>query len=251
MENCESRRVFFLYPHSVFQEHLLDILVQGEFEVAIVNDHSRIHALLARFPNSILFINVEHRLQDTSWEKFIANIFENETTRHTRIGVLAYNPDPELTRKYIVDIGIQCGVVTLKLGIKESAAILLKTLAVNDARGRRKYVRAKCPSGKGSLNIRLNLEEIKGQILDISSAGFAAVLDTTIDKETECDDVQLNLWGTRLQISCRCYGSRTIDSGEVVYIFLFEPALYGVNRSKVHQFIKRIIQSETDNLIRK
>lgn len=249
MERIESRRVFFLYPHSVFQEHLLDVMVQAEFEVAVVKDHTRIEPLLLKYPGSILFINIEQQIQDTTWEDFVRKLRENSAISSTRIGILAYNPDPNRAKTFIADLGVECGFITLKLGIKQSAAILLKTLAVNEAHGRRKYVRAECPHGKARINIRILNLTIEGNLRDISCAGFAATLDNQIEKNTLCDDIQLNLWGTRMSTSARVFGARKMDNGQTIYIFLFEPELFGVSRHKLHQFIKRIIQSETDAIV--
>ncbi|MFW5801497.1 MAG: hypothetical protein ACOCVC_05665, partial [Spirochaeta sp.] len=163
--------------------------------------------------------------------------------------VLAYNPDPERSKRFIADLGIECGFITLKLGIKQSAAILLKSLALNEAKGRRKYVRATCPHDKARINIRRMGTTTEGFIRDISSAGFSAQLNASTEKNELCEDIQLNLWGTRLSTSARVYGSRKLESGQLVHIFLFEPELYGLPRHKVHQFIKRIIQSEVDDII--
>ncbi|WP_156809992.1 hypothetical protein [Spirochaeta africana] len=250
MERIESRRVFFLYPHSVFQEHLLDVLVQAEFEVAVVRDHSRIPALLARFPGSILFINIEQQLANgETWEEFVRSLRERSELQSIRIGILAYNPDPERSKHFIADLGVECGFITLKLGIKQSAAILLKSLAVNEARGRRKYVRATCPPEKARINIRRLGSTTEGHIRDISSAGFAAQLDSTVEKNELCDDIQLNLWGSRLTVGARMYGTRKLETGQLLHIFMFEPELYGQTRYKVHQFIKRVIQAEVDEIV--
>ena len=64
-------------------------------------------------------------------------------TGSVQIGILSYNEDRELAEKYLMDIGVQCGFIKLKLGLQESIAIILKTLEATEARGNRKYVRAK------------------------------------------------------------------------------------------------------------
>ncbi|THB65535.1 MAG: hypothetical protein D6B26_03690, partial [Spirochaetaceae bacterium] len=167
---------------------------------------------------------------------------------NTKIGILSYNPDPELAHKYIDKFGIECGFITLKLGIKQSATILLKTLALNEAKGRRKYVRAQCPHGKAHINIRILTGSVRGMDHDISVAGFSTDLDSEIKKDQLCDDIQLNLWGTRLSVSARLFGTRKLESGRLLYIFLFEPALDSQNKNRVHNFVRRAIQSEVDQI---
>ena len=54
---------------------------------------------------------------------------------------MTYNPDPELARKYLMDVGIPCGFIQLKLGTAEGKSIILKTLAAD---GPRRIVYVSC-----------------------------------------------------------------------------------------------------------
>ncbi len=248
MEQIHSKKVFFLYPHSSFNEHLLDIIIQGEFEAAIINDHNAVINILRKFPNSILFANVEKQLLQSNWLEFLQSIRENSITRTAKIGIMSYNPDPEIAQELMEKIGIDCGFITLKIGIKKSATILLKTLALNEAKGRRKYIRANCPAGKAHINIRILSGTVQGSLIDISTAGFSATLDTELKVKQLCDDIQLNLWGTRMSVSARMYGTRKTEKGTLQQIFLFEPPLEGFNLQRVHSFVKRALQSEVDEI---
>lgn len=239
-----AKRVLFLYPHSVIQDQLITLLIQSEYEVATVNDYQKASTLLYRYPSSILFVNIEAELNEEEWEQFIRGVINTRDKHDARVGILTYNPSNELAQKYLMDVGIQCGFIGLKLGLAESAKIVLKTLEANEARGGRRYVRVKCPAGKASLNINHKKTVINGSILDISSAGLACTLDGSVEPGEVLEDVQLSLWGARLKLQVRVAGVR-VEDGQKLFVFMFDK-MERENVGKIYGFIKKAIQAEID-----
>ena len=88
----EGRKIFFLYPHSVIQDDLVDELIMQGFEIYILRDHKRARKLIERFPGSIMFINIDEKLEEPEWETYIREIQENPSVK-TRLGILSYNTD--------------------------------------------------------------------------------------------------------------------------------------------------------------
>ncbi|KGE71432.1 hypothetical protein [Spirochaeta lutea] len=242
----EARKVFILYPPSVVQEQLIEVLIQAEFEVAVIKDYRRIFSLMYKYPGSILFLNIEQRLPERDWDWLVDQIRADQAAHRTRLGILVYNSTDELKQHYLMEKGLECGFITLKLGIAESAKILLKTLEANEARGRRRYVRVRVPASKGSINVRYNGFTSQGTIMDISSVGMAAVLKPPIAKESYIDDIQLRLWGQISSVTGRVYGQRTLDSGEILHVILFEPAPEGATKAKLRSVIRKALQAEID-----
>jgi hypothetical protein len=244
----EGRKVFFLYPHSVIQDDLVDELIMQGFEIYMLRDHKRARKLIERFPGSIMFINIDERLEEPEWEAYIREIQENPSIK-TRLGILSYNTDRDLMEKYLMDIMVPCGYVQLKQGAKESAVIIRNALLANEAKGRRKSFRAVCEEGSGVMNFKGDSWSINGNILDISAAGFAARMDRSqkLEKNTLMRKVQLKLRGSLAMVDLIYLGPRYDDPN--IWILLFDPTSVTDNaKLTVNHFIKLCLQRLIDKV---
>jgi len=250
MENNRvlSKKVLFLYPHSVIQDQLMHLLVQSEFEVGLLSDYQKAPTVLHRFPSSIIFINIESTLTLDEWESYIRAIMEGREKHDARIGILTYNPSKELAEKYLMEIGVQCGFIGLKLGIAESAKIIIKTLEANEARGDRRFVRVKCSPAKTSINVSLGNNLMQGELLDISSSGLSCVFPRKFETGISLPDVQLKLWGSLVKVHGKVIGRRKIDEENEVHVIMFDDNLDRESKGKIYTFIQKSIQFEIDSL---
>jgi hypothetical protein len=246
-----GKKIFFLYPHSVIRDDLVDELIMQGFEVYILRDHKRARKLIERFPGSIMFINIDERLKEAEWEAYIREIQDN---LDTRLGILSYNADPALMQKYLMDIMIPCGYVQLKQGVKESALIIRNVLLVNEAKGRRKSFRAVCEGGTGTMSCKGGAGTITGTILDISAAGFAARIGdarmgqgSPPDKNSLLPGVQLKLRGALVTVDLVYLGLRV--NSQDVWILLFDPASQDQNAKRaVNHYLKLCLQRMIDTI---
>ncbi|HTP58034.1 MAG TPA: PilZ domain-containing protein, partial [Spirochaetia bacterium] len=167
------------------------------------------------------------------------------------VGILTYNADPALARKYLMDMMLPCGFIQLKLGLAEGKKIILKTLEANEARGRRGFVRARCPDPKiASLNVRVGKKAHAGPILDISAAGMSFGLDTATDikAETVLQDIQLRLKGTLCRVKGIYKGIAKGTRG--THLAMFAQPLEAETTLKIHRFIFQALQDEMDSFVR-
>ena len=163
MDQLLGKKVLFLNPNNAMRDELVDVLISYEFEVALVEDHVHALRVIKKYPDSILFINIDSGMSEPEWESYVAGILGNQSTKGVGIGILSYEFVPEIAEKYLMKLGVGCGFVQLKLGPKESATIIVKALLANEARGRRSFVRAICtPSDQGTLNFRYRGDYING-----------------------------------------------------------------------------------------
>jgi hypothetical protein len=244
----EGRKVFFLYPHSVIQDDLVDDLIMQGFEIYILRDHKRARKLIERFSGSIMFINIDERLTEPEWEAYIREILDNPQIT-TRLGILSYNTDRELMQKYLMDMMVPCGYVQLKQGAKESALIIRNALLANEAKGRRKSFRAVCEEGSGIMIFNGDSCSINGKILDISSGGFAAKMDNPqkLDKNALLRKVQLKLRGAQAIVDLIYLGPRYDDPN--VWILLFDPtSVTDTAKFTINHFIKLCLQRLIDTV---
>lgn len=247
--NDESKKVFFLYPPSVVRERLITLLLEQEFEVYVLRDIAIASTVIRKYPESILFINIDDGMAEPEWAEWIKARMENPETKAVGFGIVTYNGDEALRKKYLMDIGVGYGFIILKLGLEESAKILVATLNAAEAKGRRKYVRANCLSDPlATINMKDNLKFISGKISDISVVGLSCVFDEDpmFTKNELINDVQLKLKASLILTQVIVFGTRKDADGKTVYVLLFSRAMDNIAREKIRSFIQVSIQYEME-----
>ncbi len=246
-----GRKIFFLYPHSVLNENLLVEILSHEYEIYSLRSHEVAVKVMEAFTGSILFVNIDEALREQQWEIWIRRLMAQPGTAATRVGIMTYNPNSELARKYLMDVGIPCGFIQLKLGVAEGKAIILKALVANEAKGRRRFVRARCgESQKASFNLNVRGAHVTGAILDISVAGMSFRFDSAVRLKPDelLDDVQLRLTGTVCRISGTYAGAVHGDTER--NLLMFRAPLPDDTQAKIHRFIFNSLQEEMSDFVR-
>ena len=244
-----GKKIFLLRPHSVIHQEMLDILIMAGYETYTLVDEEKAKKLLKKFPGSIMFINIDEGLKEPEWENYITQIQKDEGTCETRLGIMSYNQDKQLMQKYLMDLSVPCGYIQLKLGLGESTKIILRALEANEARGRRRSIRAEC---EDDLNATLNFKGMTGmyhgKILDISSAGIAARLDKIdiLPPNVVLRDVQLKLRGGLILTDMIYMGQRSDNKN--VFILLFDPKMQQEHKLVVYRYVKLCLQKYIDTL---
>jgi hypothetical protein len=197
-----------------------------------------------------MFINIDEGLEEKKWAEYIRNIQQDPKTKDSRLGILSYNADKNLMQKYLMEIGVPCGYIQLKLGLQTSAKIMLEALRANEAKGRRKFIRASC---EDDTTATMNYKSPEGptyygKLLDISSAGIAAKIEKFGDypPNSKLREVQLKLRGTLVLTDVILIGNRRDDKNE--WIFLFDPKMAQNHKLVIHRFIKQSLQRYIDQL---
>ena len=245
----QGKKIFLLYPHSVIRDDMLDVLIMAGYETYTLVDEKKAQKLLMKFPGSIMFINIDEGLKEHEWETYIRGIQEDPKTKSSSLGIMSYNQDKVLMKKYLIDMAIPCGYVQLKLGLQESTRIIIGALEANEARGRRKCIRADCEDDISStLNFRGDSGLFHGKILDISSAGVAAKFEKPFALTTNAvlHEVQLRLRGGLVMTDMILMGQRR--DNKQVYILLFEPNISTESKLIIHRYIKQCLQRYINGL---
>jgi hypothetical protein len=247
-QNVAGKKIFILYPHSVIRDEMFDLLIMAGFESYVLHDHKRALKLLAKFPDSIMFVNIDEGLQEKEWEAYLREVQEDPKTQDCKLGILSYNTDQKLMQKYLMDMALPCGYIQLKLGAKETTKIILGALEANEARGRRKYIRAFCQDeSKATVNIKGSGGFYYGKILDISAVGIAARFDKFEDlpPNAKLKEVQLKLRGGLVLTDAVLMGKREDN----VMVLLFDVTRMDPDHKiTIHRFIKYTLQHYMDDL---
>jgi hypothetical protein len=245
-----GKKIFFLYPQSVIQDELFDILIMSGFESYASWDPPRARALLAYFPGSIMFINIDEGMPEKKWEAYIREIMGDPKTEKSRLGILSYNTNPVLMQKYLMDLALPCGYIQLKLGLQDSTRIILSALEANEARGRRKCIRAFCEDDRAATMNFKNPEGILcyGKLLDISAMGIAVRFDKPLDLKVNerIRDIQLRLHSSLIMTDGIVAGMRS--DAKDIWVILLDPQMKTLDKLSVHHYIKLRLQLSIDQL---
>ncbi len=203
------------------------------------------------FTSSIVFINIDEVLPLSEWESYIKELMTGEKTAGTHVGIVTYNNDMELAKKFLMDLMVPCGFIVLSLGTEKSIPILLKILEANEAKGRRKYIRAASSENENTkFNVSIKNVFYTGRILDISIAGMAVVFNDLVELEvkTEISDIQIILRGIICRVSGLIAGNR--NDNKNCYIVLFS-GMDDKSRTKIHSYIYKQLQDSMNDFFKK
>lgn len=252
ISDITGKKIFFLYPSAIIQNEIAAELIQQEFEVYIVRDHLGLRRILKKYPDSIVFANIDDHMDEKSWEAWIRGVMNEEATANVGIGVLSAEDDTVVQRKYVNTIRIKCGFIQVKKDIKQSIIQIMEILRVVDARGRRKYIRATTDNETlTTINVPHNGDFVKGVIKDISVAGLSCAFsaDPLIEKNSLIKDIQIKLQSTILKAEGIVFGSR-MDGITKIYVIIFTQRTDPDVRTKIRKYIQLNLQSKLDVMLK-
>jgi hypothetical protein len=248
MENgALGKKVFFLYPPPVLTE-VVDELARREFEVYLTREHDRLRRYLDAAPDSIVFANLDDGLDEAGWLEYVQGLRNGAPA--VGVGVITLNDNPGLREHYLMDLQVQCGFVILKIGAAKTAEILAKTLEANEARGRRKFVRAVCAPGTGQCAFDHEGATLRAELTDLSSSGMAIHFEggTSLRVGTMLRDISLTIKGQRLLVSGVVVAKRGDEGGTApAHVVMFDPAsLDETRREKLKTIVFKINQASME-----
>lgn len=248
-DDIEGNKIFFLYPTNSIQSQIIDELIQQEYEAYAAKDHSRLSSALKKYPASIVFVNIDERMPEPEWEKWITSHLK--ILPDLKFGIFSSTSDEEIKDKYINKLKIPCGFMMLKLDMSHTIDKVLESLERTNVKGRRKYLRACAENDlKSTLNLPFNEEYINGNIVDISVVGISCKLEREMElkKNTLYKDIQIRLQSTLIKVDAVILGSRENNDGKM-YVMLFTQRTDPETKVKIRKYIQQNMQSKMDSEI--
>ncbi|MDR2028911.1 MAG: PilZ domain-containing protein [Treponema sp.] len=243
-----GKKIFFLHPSAVIQNEIVFELIQQEFEAYIIRDQNGVIRLLKRYPDSLVFVNIDEGLSEPDWEKWIRNVIADPALADIKVGIVSAKNDEALMRKYIASVKIQGGYTVIKSDINKAVRQLLEILHVFDAKGRRRFLRATSENETlTTINIPHNNTYVNGVIKDISSTGLSCSFseDPKLEKNSLCQDIQIKLQSVLLKLEGIVFGSR-MDGLNKIYVVVFTQRIDPSVRVKIRKYIQGNIQAIID-----
>jgi hypothetical protein len=244
-----GKKIFFLHPSPFIQNTVLEILSEQELEIYVVKDETKAQRILAKYPDSIVFANIEEKLSPEQWQDWFRQIKNNEATKNVSIGILSVANSDEVRNLYLKTFQVSCGFIPIKADKNTVVKALMDKLNAAEAKGRRKYLRVSTLNDtKASINISLGDNNfINGEIQDISAVGLSCIFpqDPDIKKNSLFSGIQVKLHGALLKAEGIALGSRT-EGDRKLYVFLFTKKTDPAVQAKIKTFIQKTLQSRMD-----
>jgi hypothetical protein len=244
-----GKKIFFLHPTVVVQNKIIDELIQQEYEVYVSRDHAALGRLLKKYPDSIVFADINEQLPAAEWEKWIRGVTSDPETKDVITGIVTARDDEELRQKFTGAAGIRGGYTVLKSDLNIAIKRLFDILNLVNAKGQRKYLRAAIENEVNTtINLPVSGAYINGQIKDISVVGISCAFanDPNLVKNTLFKDIQLKLQSILLNVEGIVFGSR-IDGNSQIYVILFTQRIDPVVRTKIRKYIQQNLQNRIDS----
>lgn len=242
-----GKKIFFLYPTGSMQNQIVTELVQQEFEVYVVKDHSRLFKVLKKYPDSIVYVNIDEGMPQHEWERWIAGTMNS--IKEVKFGIFSSTSDEKVREKYLKNIKVTCGFIGLKVDMSKSVSKLLEVLNVLNVKGRRKYLRASTErETTATINMPVRGDFVKGAIRDISVVGISCVFehDPGLKKNELVKDIQLKLQSMLLKVEAVIFGSRE-EAGQTIYVLLFTQRIDPDIRVKIRKYVQHNLQQKMNS----
>ncbi|QEN08910.1 hypothetical protein EXM22_13250 [Oceanispirochaeta crateris] len=245
-----GKKIIFVYPPDLVKSQLLQFLMDKEFEAYTLLNYRKIPDIHKRFPHSIFFLNIDAVQSELEWQDYIRSL--NKECPGIQIGIFSFKiSKKENMQFYLFELGISCGFIQLKQGVSAASEMMMKVLKANEVKGRRKFIRYQCrEEDKCSLNFDFMESRVQGEIQDISSVGMSCVLSRLPDslvKNQLIRNMQLRLRGVLVNVDAILLGTRTIESEQTLYVFLFNSDSTEKMKSKIRLFICTSLQKNFEN----
>jgi len=230
-----GRKTFFILPDTslIPSSYLEDYFSLGYECYFIENDKrvnikKKIEIILSVFEDVILFFNIDFELPDIRWVDYIQElVWEKGSGRN--FGVLfakrqTKSDKTQIEKRYLYDMGIQCGCIQLEYQKKQNFELIAKMLYANQAQGRRKTIRALCTTactysfiyGPRKITASGSLQDISLSHFTILSKGS----ELKIKLYEKLIDIHFNIKGFLFRSDAVLVMERPVGE-DMLYVFAF------------------------------
>lgn len=110
MLHNDNLKTFFLFPQKLIFEELAEKLVAQQNEAYVLNNPVEFRDALKIFNSkTIAFLNIDSLYSEKEWFDYLKDLRQDPHFRAIRFGILSFNNNPELKKKYTDEIGLECG----------------------------------------------------------------------------------------------------------------------------------------------
>ncbi|MDR1306160.1 MAG: pilus assembly protein PilZ [Treponema sp.] len=246
-----GRKIFFLNPLPAVQNAVIDELIQREYEAYVVSDRTVLRRALKDFPGSMVFVDIDQTITEKDWESWIRELLKAPDLEDIRIGILTSNRSDLLQNKYANMLKLPGGYTMIHRDLNITVAQILNILNANEAKGRRKYLRAATEKdGQTLVNFPMEGRFLSGTLGDISTAGCSCFFtdDPEFPQNASFSNVQIKLKHTIIHVEVVILGSR-LEGKTRIYVALFSDRISPDTQVKIRKYIQTNLQSRMDAVL--
>ncbi len=242
-----GKKIFFLNPNYTFKTQVISELRMLEYEVYIIDNYRDAKNILRKNPNSICFVNIDSQLSTYGWYIFFSEFEKEDLLKGTVIGIISDRLTPIEKTFFLDKINPKAGVMEASADSKKIVENIEDILKINNAKGRRQYVRANCLSDKNSMLI-FNDGNLINQLklVDISHMSAAtlapAIRNTNLEKNTLIRGATLKLGSKQYIINFIVYDIHTRGDKELL-ITLFTPETVSGLKEPIMDYVFETLQT--------
>ena len=241
-----GRKVFFVNPPYYVTNTIIPRLTDNEYEVYFIDNFRMVKPVLKKYPDSICFINIDSDvLTFKQWFRFVKSFEEDEILSTIFFGVISqYAPKPE-RENFLLNVQLPAGFIQFTPDMEALVDIFLAILEMNEAMGKRKYVRADCGRDP-RIYAEINLESKKMPLMiqNISSVGISCYANESqlpLLEEKSVHRMTLHLNDMVFPGSIIILMKREMN-GKPIVVMLFGQGLAFSSKSMIRDFIRHKIQ---------
>lgn len=243
-----KNKIFFLCPPEEITDNLLIEFIHRGYECCSLDDPNHAELMLAKYENSILFINLDHKLKDFSWDKYIMGIMANDKIKNGKIGVCSITPDLSVHDKYAKKLKVPLGFIQIRKIASQTRDSFLKVLDTLSGGDRRQSVRVMISNQEdGIVNLKYSRQIYTGNIIHISPEAMACTFrdPPQIEIDEVIDNMQLKLKGVPV-LTAGELKIKKIQNGQILFVVLFHHGKSQDAEQKICKFIGKALKEKID-----
>lgn len=215
--------------------------MEMEYETYTINTYKRLKPFLSAFPDTICFINPESELDTDAWIRLIQSIEADPAYSGVIIGVVARAIRKSDKERFIDECKLQATFIQQVPDKDELTAQFHEVLHNNNAKGRRKYVRANCANDNSISAIATTRNtKIRFAIQDISSVGICGRVNKDLapllPANAVLPDFTLIIQGTELKVGAVIIMTK-IETEALVVVTLFRSGMSTNIKNIIREFV--------------
>ncbi len=249
-----GRKIFFLNPPAGFQDSIIPMLATAGYEIYILTSYKHAKPILKEYSNSVFFICIDTELLIDQWYNFVSSFSHDKIFSDLIIGIMSTYAGEKEKNHFLLNAAIPGGFVSLSQNEELIHDYLHSILNINEARGRRNFVRADCSCEKDvSVEYEIKGYSLSFNISNISSAGMLCVTSAKMQplftNTKNLNSIIIKLKSKLLQTNVTLYRTY-VENEQLFLVLLFSQDLSYSARLIIDTYVRNLLQERIDMKVR-
>ncbi len=248
-----GKKVFFLNTPKTFREVVVPMLSSSGYEVYCLYTYKQAKPILKEYPDSVFYICVDREMPLDEWYNYISSFSKEKDLNNIIIGLMSATAEKADIDHFLLNASIPGGFLSLNQQDVLIHDYIHSILLINEAKGKRNFVRANCAS---ETNISANVLTKRGtkvfKVENISCAGMLCVTEKQNDSLFQANSILksiiVDLNGKHLKFDTVIFKTY-MDEDNLFLVLLFATDLPYAIRSIIDRYVRTVLQSKIDTII--